>query len=64
MDRCKCWKQTKVVITIEHCPSETNEIVKELDKVTLFAMERTDIERFGKTRISAITTTDSPAVGE
>ena len=64
MDRCKCWRKTQVVITIEHCPSEFGELVLELDKVTRFAMEHTNIERFGKVRISAIETTDSPAAGE
>jgi hypothetical protein len=64
VDRCKCWKITKVEIFIEHCPSAEKEIAKEMDRVTEFAMKGTSLNRFGKTRISALTTTDLPAVGE
>jgi hypothetical protein len=48
MDRCKCWGTTTVTITIEHCPSATTEIAKEIDKIILFAMKETSLNRFGK----------------
>lgn len=64
MDRCTCWKKTQIVISVEHCPSALNELVKELEKVTIYAMDFTILERFGKVRISSIDTTDSPVVGD
>jgi hypothetical protein len=51
MDRCKCWGTTTVTITIEHCPSATSAIAKEIDKVTHFTMKQIDLNRFGKANV-------------
>jgi hypothetical protein len=48
MDRCKCWGTTRVVITIEHCPSAASEIAREIDRIIQFTMKETDLRRFGK----------------
>lgn len=58
MDRCKCWQTTQVTIFIEHCPSSTQEIAKEIDKVTEFAMKSTALNRFGKAHFGTIIKVD------
>lgn len=64
MDRCKCWGTTKVVISIEHCPSEAGEIAKELDRVIHFTMKETGLNRFGKAGISTMQFTPAQVDGE
>lgn len=48
MDQCKCWKITKLTISIAHCPSEELELRKEIDRMINFTMKETSIKRFGK----------------
>lgn len=64
MDRCKCWVNTQVTIYIQHCPSETAEIAKEVDRISQFAMTQTSLNRFGKARIGTTVTNAAQTDGE
>ena len=52
MDRCKCWGQTRVILTIEHCPSLANLVRVECDKMVRFALDQTLLSQFGKPHFS------------
>lgn len=56
MDRCKCWVRTSVTVYIEHCPSESGEIAKEVDRIAHFAMKETGLTRFGKAHVGTTVT--------
>lgn len=62
MDRCNCWGTTKIVITIEHCPSASIEIAKELDRVINFTMKETELKRFGKATMGVASFTQAGEV--
>jgi hypothetical protein len=51
VDRCKCWITTSVTIEIEHCPSSSIAIAKEIDRIIQFTMKETKLPQFGKTTV-------------
>jgi hypothetical protein len=53
-DRCKCWGQTRVLLTIQHCPSLTGLVREECDKMTRFTLDHTLLSQFGKPHFSCV----------
>lgn len=64
MDRSKCWVTTQISIFVEHCPSNSEEIGKEADRIINFAMKGTDLTRFGKARVQVSHSTSSQTSGD
>jgi hypothetical protein len=64
MDRCRCWQTTQVTIYIEHCPSASGEIAKEVDRIVQFAMKETNLNRFGKAGMRPSQFVPAPVDGE
>jgi hypothetical protein len=54
MDRCKCWTETKIVITIEHCPGYNIQVRDAIDRVIQFAMKESGLTRFGKVKLDNV----------
>lgn len=52
MDRCKCWGKTRITLEIEHCPSLKQIIASETDKMVQYALNHTDLSKFGKPHFS------------
>lgn len=64
INRCTCWGVTRIVLEVKHCPSTAAIVRAECDKMVQYAMDHTDLSRFGKIHFSLAEFTAKVPTGE